>query len=187
MQNLAGRNGKSIEYDCKRAAQKLGIPVIYAQSVKSEQVYKDLSFFEPDYILALFFNQLVPKEICALAKKKALNIHPSFLPSYRGVSPCFWILAEGRPLAGVTVHELGDKLDGGEVVARLPVAVKKNDSVFTLYRRCARVAADLAVEVLVTGRGPVATLPIESSYRSSITCEAVRAFRRKKRRFFLFF
>jgi methionyl-tRNA formyltransferase len=185
LSRLAGTSSPGMTADCAGVAHRWNVPVRTVTSVAEKRLEDDLARFSPDWIVAIFFNQIVPGRVRAPAGRGALNVHPSFLPANRGVSPCFWILAHGEETAGVTVHRLTDQLDRGTIVGRALVRVRPSDTVFSLYRACALRGADLLLSFLKTGRAPVAQLPVADSYRSEITPGAVRSLRRR-RRFFLF-
>ncbi|MEM9967844.1 MAG: phosphoribosylglycinamide formyltransferase [Pseudomonadota bacterium] len=66
---------------------------------------------------------------------RMLNIHPSLLPKYKGLSTHARALAAGDKDHGCTVHEVTDKLDDGPILgqARLQIAVA--DTAETLAAR----------------------------------------------------
>jgi len=47
-----------------------------------------------------------------------LNIHPSLLPEYRGPEPIFWGLLDKKTTFGVTVHQIDDGVDTGDIIAQ---------------------------------------------------------------------
>jgi phosphoribosylglycinamide formyltransferase-1 len=49
---------------------------------------------------------------------KAINIHPSLLPKYKGANAIAQSYASGDKVCGVTVHWLSGELDGGDVIAQ---------------------------------------------------------------------
>jgi len=102
----------------------------------------------PDIILCVFFNQILKSEALGCAKKAALNLHPSYLPGYRGMSPILWMLAEGATEGGVTLHYMDEKIDTGRIIARKKFAIEPDDSFFRLYTRAARAGAEILKEFL---------------------------------------
>ena len=72
-----------------------------------------------------------------------MNIHPAYLPKYRGIGPTFWALADGEKELGVTYHFISQGIDTGDILAREKVEIQEDDSVHSLYLRCARKAADM--------------------------------------------
>ncbi len=70
-----------------------------------------------------------------LANWRALNIHPSLLPAYKGLGTHARALADGVREHGATVHWVTPELDSGEIVAQARVAVEPGDDAETLAAR----------------------------------------------------
>lgn len=49
---------------------------------------------------------------------RAINIHPSLLPKYKGANAIGQAFESGDPVCGVSVHWINGELDGGEVIAQ---------------------------------------------------------------------
>lgn len=66
---------------------------------------------------------IVPPRLLELFGGRAVNLHPSLLPAYRGPSPLVGALLDGNESthAGVTVHVLSPGIDEGPIIAQLPV------------------------------------------------------------------
>ena len=58
---------------------------------------------------------------------RALNIHPSLLPAYKGLNTHARALADGAREHGATVHWVAPELDSGEIVAQARVVVLPGD------------------------------------------------------------
>ena len=76
--------------------------------------------------LAGFMRVLSPS-FCASWRGRALNIHPSLLPAYKGLDTHARALADGAREHGCTVHWVTPELDSGEIVAQARVAVLPDD------------------------------------------------------------
>jgi phosphoribosylglycinamide formyltransferase-1 len=66
---------------------------------------------------------------------RALNIHPSLLPAYKGLDTHARALADGVAEHGCTVHWVTPELDSGEIVAQARVPVKPGDDAANLAAR----------------------------------------------------
>jgi phosphoribosylglycinamide formyltransferase-1 len=64
-----------------------------------------------------------------------MNIHPSLLPSFPGLSTHKQALAAGVKVHGATVHFVTADLDHGPIVAQAAVPVLENDSEASLAER----------------------------------------------------
>ncbi|MCC8194132.1 MAG: phosphoribosylglycinamide formyltransferase [Deltaproteobacteria bacterium] len=85
-------------------------------------------------ILAGYMRLLSPGFIRAY-RGKILNIHPSLLPAFSGVSGGADARDYGVKLAGCTVHFVVEDLDAGPVIIQAAVPVRDQDDTPTLMRR----------------------------------------------------
>lgn len=87
-----------------------------------------------------------------------LNIHPSLLPSYKGLDTHARALADGVKLAGCTVHIVRAELDAGPIVAQAAVPVLEGDSADSLGARVLAAEHRLyphALSLFASGRAVV--------------------------------
>ncbi len=60
------------------------------------------------------------------------NLHPSYLPRYRGRHPLHWALINGEKTHGITLHEMSKKYDDGPIFWQEVVIIDENMSVAQL-------------------------------------------------------
>lgn len=104
--------------------------------------------------LAGFMRVLTPWFI-ARWTGRLINIHPSLLPSFRGLHTHERALAEGVRLHGATVHFVVPELDAGPIVAQGAVPVLPGDTPDTLAARVLAVEHKLypmALALVASGR-----------------------------------
>jgi phosphoribosylglycinamide formyltransferase-1 len=85
---------------------------------------------------------------------RQLNIHPSLLPSFKGLHPQRQALAAGVTISGCSVHFVTEELDGGPIVAQAAVPVVEGDSEDTLSARILKAEHRLyphALALVATG------------------------------------
>ena len=70
---------------------------------------------------------------------KMLNIHPSLLPSFRGLDPHGQALRAGVKISGATVHFVTPEMDAGPIIMQGAVAVREDDTPDTLAERVLRI------------------------------------------------
>jgi phosphoribosylglycinamide formyltransferase 1 len=66
---------------------------------------------------------------------RIVNTHPSLLPAFPGVDAPAQAIAHGVKVSGVTIHFVDTSLDGGPIIAQIPVAVFPADDAITLHAR----------------------------------------------------
>ena len=90
--------------------------------------------------------------ISAKAREKvryAVGYHPSLLPRHRGRDAVKWTVRFGDTVAGGTIYELSDKVDGGAVVLQRSVLVKREWTYKDLWREALfPLGVELVLETL---------------------------------------
>jgi phosphoribosylglycinamide formyltransferase 1 len=66
---------------------------------------------------------------------RQINIHPSLLPSFKGLHPHAQALDAGARISGCTVHFVTPELDAGPIIAQAAVPVLQGDSAQSLAQR----------------------------------------------------
>ena len=66
---------------------------------------------------------IIRKSLYDIAPLGSLGIHHGRVPEYRGKKTTFWEIYHGEPVAGVTIQQINDTLDAGDVVESGEVAI----------------------------------------------------------------
>jgi phosphoribosylglycinamide formyltransferase-1 len=86
--------------------------------------------------------------------ERILNIHPSLLPSFKGLKAQEQALSYGVKVAGCSVHFVDDSVDGGPIIVQASVPVDDRDDVESLERKILveehRIASE-AIEIVARG------------------------------------
>lgn len=88
-------------------------------SNKAEQEAKVLDIIETeavDLVVLARYMQILSPELCSRLWGRAINIHHSFLPSFRGAKPYHQAYARGVKLIGATAHYVSAELDEGPII-----------------------------------------------------------------------
>jgi methionyl-tRNA formyltransferase len=89
---------------------------------------------QPDVIVSVGYDHLIPEEILSIPKKGAINLHPSLLPHNKGKSPNVWSIVKDTP-AGATLHFMTEKFDEGDIIAQKKVEKKFSDTGKSLHHK----------------------------------------------------
>jgi phosphoribosylglycinamide formyltransferase-1 len=84
--------------------------------------------YEPDLVVLAGFMRVLGPEFVAHYLGRAINIHPSLLPAFRGLDTHRRALEAGMREHGASVHFVTDALDGGPLIAQARVAVLPGDT-----------------------------------------------------------
>jgi methionyl-tRNA formyltransferase len=64
------------------------------------------------------YSQILKDDILSSTKDGFINLHPSYLPYYKGANPIFWQIKNGENEFGATVHKVNNKIDEGQILNR---------------------------------------------------------------------
>jgi phosphoribosylglycinamide formyltransferase-1 len=125
-------NAKGVE-----KAEKLGIKTIIIDHKKyntredfDKELVKTIQNINPDLtVLAGFMRILTPLFTDNI---RAINIHPSLLPLFKGANALQRSFESDMKVAGVTVHEVITELDAGKII--LQQCFSKNDMDFETFK-----------------------------------------------------
>lgn len=81
------------------------------------------------------YMRLLSKDFIRAFPNKIINIHPSLLPSFKGLDAQRQAVDYGVKISGCTVHFVDEDLDHGAIIAQTVVAVKDSDTAETLADR----------------------------------------------------
>ena len=88
-----------------------------AASVNDPAYLARVKALAPDVLCSVAAPEIFRPPLLALAPRGAVNIHSGRLPVYRGMMPTFWQMMHGERAVTITVHEMAEKLDAGQVLA----------------------------------------------------------------------
>jgi methionyl-tRNA formyltransferase len=143
-----GRGRKTAPTPVKVRALELGLQVISPLKIKTGVLAKRLLEEAPDYMIVTAYGRILPNDILAIPKFGSLNIHPSLLPLHRGPAPVNWTLINGDDKTGVTVMEITEKMDAGDIILVKRVNIDPLVSAGDLLNSLSIMGADLLVEIL---------------------------------------
>jgi methionyl-tRNA formyltransferase len=118
---------KKILTDCPVAlyCQENKIQYFYVDK-KIKEVKEKIISLDLDLFLVMDFGYFIPEWLINLPKFKALNIHPSLLPEWRGSSPGQFSLLFGQKESAVTLMKINKKMDQGDLVEQIKFEIKDN-------------------------------------------------------------
>jgi phosphoribosylglycinamide formyltransferase 1 len=81
------------------------------------------------------FMKILSPSFVELYKQRIINVHPSLLPSFKGLHAQKQALLAGVKITGCTVHFIDNSVDGGPIILQYPVPVFDNDDELSLSER----------------------------------------------------
>ena len=132
----------------KTTAVQLNIPVFQPPRLKAPEVFADLATLNPDVIVVAAYGQILRQNVLDLPKFGCINVHASYLPSWRGAAPIQAAILAGDEFTGVSIMKMDAGIDTGAVLAKKKVNIDRDETAITLERKLANVGSDLLLETL---------------------------------------
>ena len=134
-----GRRGKSlVPSPVKVKALELGIPVMQPETLRTE-ARAEAASFSCDTLLSFCYGKIFGPRFLAMFGRK-LNVHPSILPRYRGCSPIYAAIRAGDSETGITLQEIAEGVDEGDIYGCLPIALDGTETQESLEAKVASLA-----------------------------------------------
>ena len=125
------RTIKSKNFTLKDYASKKNIPYKFMTSSDDKSLEDWIQSKNVDLIVVYSMSRLLKKNIFSIPKFGTINLHPSYLPDYRGANPCFWQYYYQETNPGVTVHFIDEGEDTGNIILqerkKIPLGIKSSD------------------------------------------------------------
>ena len=143
-------------------AKKAGIKAVCINprdfSSREEFDKQAISYLEKNdvglVVLAGFMRLLSPYFVSRY-RNRIMNIHPSLLPAFKGVSGIKDAWEYGMKITGVTVHFINEDLDAGPIILQKPVMIEETDTLESLEEKIHRVEHQIypeAIKLFIEGR-----------------------------------
>lgn len=140
----AGRGNKLTTSPVKRFAQAVNIPVYQPARIRKDPIaLEKLKGIDADINLVVAYGQILPTSLIYYPKYNSINLHFSLLPKYRGASPVHWSILNGDKSTGVTIFELNEKMDEGDLLAQQELGILPGEYAHDLEVRLAAIGAEL--------------------------------------------
>ena len=121
---VRGRGAKLEPSSVKAAAERLGIPVRTATSLRDAEEQAHLAELAPDAICVAAYGCILPREVLEIPRYGCLNVHASLLPRWRGAAPIERAILAGDEQTGVCIMRMEEGLDTGPYCVRRATEVE---------------------------------------------------------------
>jgi len=126
-----------------------------------------------DLMFAVNWRYMVPAEIYSRARLGAFVFHDSLLPEYRGFSPVVWAMVNGEDHTGVTLFEMAEKVDAGDIIGQVRIAIGRDDTITVVMERVTQAYLELLEQNLAPLlEGAASRYPQDHSH-ATFTCKRI--------------
>ena len=163
----AGRGMKLMPSPVKQAALDAGIAMAQPRGLRLDGKYGEdaaqaqaqLAEVAPDVLVVAAYGLILPAWTLQCAPRGCLNIHASLLPRWRGAAPIQRAIEAGDTETGITIMQMDEGLDTGDMLLRTVVPIQPDDTGASLHDALAASGAEaiLAALARLAGAGLAAT------------------------------
>ena len=155
-----GRSKLYLPSPVKEEAMRLGVEVFQPDRIKKEENIEVLKKYPADVFVVAAFGQILSKEILEMPRYGCINIHASLLPMYRGAAPIQWAILNGEKKSGVTIMQMDEGLDTGDMLLSGEVVIEDTDTADSLHDKLSELGANLIVDALAKlEKGEITAVP----------------------------
>ena len=162
----AGRGRKLKASPVKELALKHNVPVFQPGTLKDPEDQQQLAALKPDIMVVAAYGLLLPRVVLETPRYGCLNIHASLLPRWRGAAPIQRAILSGDAESGVTIMQMDEGLDTGNMLYKLTTPIGEADTAQRLHDRLAELGADALLHTLARLPGDVAPEPQDEALAS---------------------
>ncbi len=132
----------------KTLALAHGTPVFQPRTLRDGGEDANIRNLAPDIIVVVAYGCILPKQILEMPQYGCINLHVSLLPKYRGSAPVQWSVLNGDAETGVSIMQMDEGLDTGDVLLCKTLAIDPDETSGELFDRVTTIGADALCEVL---------------------------------------
>ena len=102
-----------------------------------------------NFICLAGYMKILERDFLEKWNKNVINIHPSLLPSFKGLEPQRQAIEKKVKFSGCTVHYVNDNIDDGEIIDQSIVKIDENETVESLKKKILLEEHKLYINVLI--------------------------------------
>ncbi len=163
----------------KTVALSHGTPVFQPRTLRDGGEDANIKALAPDIIVVVAYGCILPKQILEMPQYGCINLHVSLLPKYRGSAPVQWAVLHGDAETGVSIMQMDEGLDTGDVLLCKKLAIGEEETSGALFDRVTEIGADALCEVLpaiVAGEVVATPQPIEGASHAPMLSKELAEF-----------
>ena len=144
----AGRGMKLQPSPVKQLAQQHGLPVLQPPTLKDAAIQAELAAYGADVMVVAAYGMILPAAVVSGPRLGCRNIHASLLPRWRGAAPVQRAILAGDAETGITIMQMDEGLDTGDMLLKKAVTIGPADTAQTLLDHLAAIGGEAIVDAL---------------------------------------
>lgn len=144
----SGRGIKLLPSPVKELALANNLPVNQPASLRNEDEHRLLESYSADALIVVAYGLILPREILAVPRFGCINVHASLLPRWRGAAPIERALLAGDKVSGITVMQMDEGLDTGDILLKSEVSIDDSNTRNDLESKLTEVGCEALIKAL---------------------------------------
>lgn len=132
----------------KELAMEHGILVLQPEKLSGSSEMQQILDMAPDLLITAAYGQYVPTKLLHAPTYRAINVHASLLPKYRGAAPIHYAVLKGDDITGITIMYMEKVMDAGNIISQREIPITAEDDTGTLFEKLSLVGRDLLMDTL---------------------------------------
>src|SRR3989344_3504721 len=128
-------------------AGKYDLPIFKPENLDPANL-AHLKLLKPDVFLVVSYGKIIPASWLTTPVIGTFNLHFSLLPKYRGALPISEAIKNGDRETGVTLMQMDEQLDHGQIISQAKISIDINDNCEVLANKLTQVGIELLTEYL---------------------------------------
>ncbi len=133
---------------------KIKSKILLLKDFKNKKAYEEkinelFKKYNVNFICLAGYMKILERDFLEKWKKRVINIHPSLLPSFKGLEPQKQAIEKKVKFSGCTVHFVNDNIDDGEIIDQSIVRIGKKETVESLKKKILIEEHKLYINVLI--------------------------------------
>jgi methionyl-tRNA formyltransferase len=125
------------------------IPVLQPDRVRNNPEFLDLlRAYSCDYFIVVAYGKIVPLELLQIPQHLCINVHGSILPAYRWASPIQAALLHWEKETGVTIMEMSEGMDEGDILKIRTISIDPTETSETLFTKFAQISWPTLIQTI---------------------------------------
>lgn len=124
------------------------VPCVEAANINAPDMQQAVADCRADLLVVIAFGQKIGQDVIALQKHRAVNVHASLLPKYRGAAPIHWAIMNGETVTGVSIITLADTMDAGQILAQGKTPISQYDTFETMHETLSQLSVPVLMEAI---------------------------------------
>jgi len=148
----SGRQRRMQSPPVKEYAQGHGIDLWQAETLSAPQeaaeAAKRIEALKPLLAVVIAYGKMIPRRLFTMPRFGTVNLHFSLLPKYRGAAPVQRAIAAGETRTGMTVFEISQSLDAGDIWCQQEMEILPEETAEALVRRMTETGPQFLVSTV---------------------------------------